>query len=195
MVVDAVESGREPCGRRAAPRYPWWWLVPSLVVLVGLAAWGAVVCPKLPDQVPAHVGPGGVDRWTAKSFWSVFLPVIVYAGTTGLFAACALLALRRVPETELPPPRDRWEAAARSVDNRSYSRDTALRTARAMLATNAVLGVVFVLVGCVQWRTERVTAVPGWLTAALYAAVLLSAVPLLVAWHRERLARRRGASG
>ncbi|SFD84364.1 hypothetical protein SAMN04487819_10428 [Actinopolyspora alba] len=45
------------------PRFPWPWLVPSLVLLVGTSAWGTTVCPELPSATRT----GAVKRPTTRA--------------------------------------------------------------------------------------------------------------------------------
>lgn len=87
------------------PRFPWLWLVPSLVLLVAMGAWGAVRYPQLPELIPQHIGLGGVDAWTSKSIGSAFLPVFLHLGLTVLFAGIAFGVVRTAPEEELPSDR------------------------------------------------------------------------------------------
>jgi uncharacterized membrane protein len=48
----------------------------ALMIVVGV-----IVYPSLPAQIPTHWGASGqIDAWSAKSVWSVFLPVIIASG-------------------------------------------------------------------------------------------------------------------
>lgn len=52
-----------------------------LVLVVLMFAAGAVVYPLLPAVIPVHWGPSGqIDRWAAKSLWSVFFAPLMLLG-------------------------------------------------------------------------------------------------------------------
>ncbi|AXK34878.1 DUF1648 domain-containing protein [Streptomyces armeniacus] len=179
--------------RRSVPRFPWEWLIPSIVLLAGMAVWGAVVYPELPDEVPRHIGTGGVDAWTPKSFGAAFMIVFVYAGLTVVDAACAAAIVRTVPENELPSGGERWAAALPRAGNRPYSAASALRLARALLVMNALLGVLFLTFCAVLWRTERTASVPGWTMAVDLVLVVVAVAPVFAAALRDRRERRAAA--
>ncbi|MDT0266616.1 DUF1648 domain-containing protein [Streptomyces sp. DSM 44915] len=168
-----------------------WWAAPSVLLLAALTLWGVLRYPDLPDRVPRHIGPGGVDAWTDRSVGAAFLPVFVYAGLTVLMIGCALAVARTTPLDELPPPADRWAAAARaSTSNRPADAASVRRTARALLLTNALLGLAFLPMAWVQWRAEETAHVPWGLTVALVAALLVSLAPVLVAAWRDAQHKR-----
>lgn len=164
--------------------FPWPWLLPSLVLLVVLTAWGVGVYPHLPERVPQHMGPDGVDAWTEKSVGAVFLPVFLYAGTTALMAAVAA-GLTRMRSTEELAPHERTS----SLINRPPTRASALRAARATLLLGFCIGPSIAVICAVMWRTEPEPDIPGWLFAAALAPVALGMVPLLVAALRDRRER------
>ncbi|PJE98355.1 hypothetical protein CUT44_06445 [Streptomyces carminius] len=167
------------------PGFPWPWLLPSLAVLLGLTAWGIGVYPELPERVPQHVGPDGVDAWTDKSVGAVFLPVFLYAGVTVVMTAVCAAAPRIRPADELDP----GERTSGLV-NRPATRVSALRTGRAVLLTNALIGLLIALSCTVMWRTEPASHVPGWFPVVLLAVGSASVVPVLVAAVRDRRDRR-----
>ncbi|WP_206337698.1 DUF1648 domain-containing protein [Streptomyces sp. WAC 06738] len=174
-------------GRQA---FPWGWLVPSAVVLGAMTVWGVLRYPEVPGRVPQHIGPGGVDAWTDKSVWTVFLPVFVYAGLTLVLVACAAAAARTTPLDALPEPRDPWARAGGSMVNRPATAASAHRLARALLLLNAGLGLGFLPPCWTQWRTTQTAAVPGWILPVTIAAFVLSLVPLLLAWRYDARAKR-----
>lgn len=158
-----------------------------------MTLWGVRRYPRLPERIPRHVGPGGVDAWGERSVGLAFLPVLVYAGLTALLLGCAWAVLRTTPLAALPPPKDRWAMAAAATDNRPATARSARRLARALLLTNALVGLALLPVAGVQWRGTQRADVPWWLLAAPLLAVALSVVPPCVAaWHdgRERRALR-----
>lgn len=179
-----MASGPE---RRA---FPWAWLVPSLLLLGGMTVWAVVRYPSLPDEVPRHIGPGGVDAWTAKSVPAVFLPVGIYAVVTVLVVAGAVAMARVTPLDELPPQDNPWQRAAATMSNRPATAAAAQRMARALLTMNALLGAGFLPPLWVQLRTERTAEVPWWVNAAMLVLFLASLVPVGVAWWRDASARR-----
>ncbi len=164
--------------------FPWPWLLPSLVLLVVLTAWGVGVYPHLPERVPQHMGPDGVDAWTEKSVGAVFLPVFLHAGITALMAAVVAALLRMRPTNELTPHERTF-----SLVNRPSTRASALRTAKATLLLGFCVGVSIAVTCAVMWRTEPEPDIPGWLFAAALAPVALGMVPLLVAALRDRRER------
>lgn len=162
--------------------------MPSLLTLGAMAVWGAVRYPELPDRVPLHIGPDGVDAWTGKTFWSVFVPVLTYAGITLVVVGCAALTARITPLDEMPEPRDGRPAGG--LSSRPASAVSARRTARSLLVLNAGLGVGLVPLCWVQWRTSETADVPVWLLAVTPALFLLALVPVGVAWWRDTADKR-----
>ncbi|GAB3556161.1 putative membrane protein [Actinopolyspora lacussalsi] len=167
------------------PRFPWPWLVPSLVLLVGMSAWGATVYPELPETVPQHIGPGGVDAWARKSVGSAFVPVFLYIVTTVLFAGAAFAVARTEPENELP------SAARTGAVKRPATRASAVRQARAVLVLNAALGTALLPLCAVQWRTIRTAEVGWWPLPVFLVLFVAGLVPLFVAARRDRVEKRR----
>lgn len=174
-------------GRRA---FPWGWLAPSAVVLGAMATWGALRYPEVPERVPRHIGPGGVDAWTDKSVWTVFVPVFVYAALTLVLAACAAAAARTRSLDAMPGPSGPWEQAAASMTNRPATAASARRLARSLLLMNAGLGLALLPPCWTQWRTTQTAGIPGWILPATIAALVLSLVPLVLAWRYDAQARR-----
>ncbi|MGJ7909176.1 DUF1648 domain-containing protein [Actinopolyspora sp. H202] len=161
------------------------WLLPSLVLLVGMSAWGARVYPDLPGTVPQHIGPSGVDAWARKSVGSAFVPVFLYIGTTVLIAGSAFAVARTGPEDELPSD------ARTGAVKRPASRASAARQARAVLVLNAALGAGLLPLCAVQWRITR-TAEVGWWPFPVFLALLVAGfVPVFVAARWDRLEKRR----
>lgn len=146
------------------------WLLPDVVLLAVLAAWGGIRYPHLPERIPKHIGVGGVDAWTDRSIGSAFVLVFVYAGVTVLMVGCAELVLRTTPRDELPPAKTAPFAASwatSSLLNRPASRASALRIARALLLLDTCVGVSF-LAGCgMLWRATPDPGVPAWLFVAM----------------------------
>lgn len=178
---------RADTGRRGGT---WWWLVPSLLLFGGMLVWGLLRYPEIPGRVPQHVGPGGVDAWSDKSVGSVFLPVFLYAGLTAVMAGCAAAVVRSTPLDALPAPRDQWARAAATTSGRPATAASARQLARALLMTNALLGVALLPLCWVQWRTVQTTEVAAWTWMLALVAFLLSLVPLGLAWWSDARERK-----
>lgn len=177
------------------PSFPWWWLLPSVLLAGVITAWGIAVYPNLPDQIPQHVGVNGVTAWWDTSVGTVFLPLFVYAGVTALFAGGATGLLRMTPADEMPKADNPWAAAESAMKNRPASVTAARRSARALLATNAVMGVAFVLVSAVSWHTSPTKEAPGWLLPVALTVFAIALLPVLWAWWRERAEKQAGGRG
>ncbi|WP_086157118.1 DUF1648 domain-containing protein [Streptomyces marincola] len=187
-------EGSRPAGAGAERGLPWAWLTPSVLLLCGMAVWGVLRYPDLPDRVPRHIGPGGVDAWTDTTVLSAFIPVWTYAGVTLVLAVCVALTARTTPQDELPEPADRWSAAMAAMSNRPASRASGRRLAKALLQTNAVLGVALLPVTWLQWRGDATADEPGWVLPLTLGLILLSVVPPTVAWWHDVAERKRLAA-
>jgi len=205
----SAKSAKSGAGERGRPAFPWLWLLPNLALLAGMAAWGVAVYPRLPARVPQHMGPDGVDAYTAKSVGAVFVPVFVHAGTVLLLAVVAAAVVRMRPESEFPAESGAgtgagaggrvtygpWQGSwARQAVNRPATREGARRIARATLFLALCEGAALAAACTVMWRTGPAdSAVPGWVTWAVLLPTLLGVVPLLVvAFLDRRSARRSG---
>lgn len=175
-----------PTADAGRPGFPWLWLAPGVLVLLGLVVWGAVVYPDLPDEVPQHLGTDGVDSYAAKSVGSVFLPVFVYAGVLALMTGVTVFSLRMRPESELEPG-----ARTSPFVNRPRTRAGVRLLARAQLFLACCIGLTMGLTCLVMWSTEEVDKSPGGgfelLTLAPTAVGVLA---LLGAVVRDRTADR-----
>ncbi|HWU12345.1 MAG TPA: DUF1648 domain-containing protein [Streptomyces sp.] len=165
------------------------WLLPNAVLLAGLATWGILRYPHLPDRIPKHIGVDGVDAWTDRSIGSAFVLVFVYAGVTMLMAGCAELTLRVIPRDELPNADAAPFAAAQATSsllNRPGSRASARRAARALLLFNTCIGISF-LAGCgMLWRSTPDPNVPTWLFAAMVLPLLVGSAVTIAAAVSDR---------
>lgn len=179
----------EPQGR------VWTWLTPSVVLLGAMAVWGAMRYPQLPERVPMHIGADGVDAWTAKSVWTAFVPVLVYAGLTAVLAGCAALAARTMPLDAMPAPRGGRHPAVSVLTNRPATTASARRTARALLIMNAVYGAALLPLCEIQWRTTATAGVSPWAVTGSLALFLLGLVPVGAAWWRDTAEKRAVTSG
>lgn len=150
-----------------------------------MSMWAATVYPDLPEMVPKHIGPSGVDAWSRKSVGSVFILVFVYIGTTMLFAGTAFGIARTTPESELP--RDRHPG----VVNRTATWSSAARCAKAVLVLNTALGAALLPLCAVQWRTTLTPEVSWWLLPVVLVLTVAGMVPLLLAGQRDRAERHR----
>ncbi|MBO8190821.1 DUF1648 domain-containing protein [Streptomyces oryzae] len=177
--------GREGDGRTAGDGadFPWLWLAPGLLVLLGLLIWGVLVYPDLPEQVPQHIGSDGVDRYADKSVGAVFLPLFVHAGTLALLAGTAYATLRITPQSELGP-----DQRVSSLVNRPKTREGARRGARAQLFLAFCLGLTLAVTCTVMWSTTppeegaRLT----WTLVLALLPVGLGTLAVLVTALRDR---------
>lgn len=185
----AAPPGAAPPGSERR-RPPWAWLTPSLLLLAGMTVWGVLRYPDLPDRLPRHIGPGGVDAWTDRTVLSAFVPVFLYAGVTLLVAGCAAWAARTTPQDEMPEPADPWARAAAVTNNRPATAASARRTAKALLLCNAGLGGALLPLCLLQWRTPQTADVPAWTLPVTLLFLLLSLVPIGVAWRRDAAERK-----
>lgn len=176
------------------PPFPWLWLVPSLLWLGVFATWGVLIYPELPDRVPSHMGFGGIDAWADKSVVTVFLVPFVHAGMTALVAGCAVGLLRATPEDEMVREGP-WAAAEAAMRNRPASVASAVRTAKSLLAMNAILGLVFAECLRNMWRTSTSSEVAVWSLPLVIGLIALSVLPVLVAGWRDRAELRARAAG
>ncbi|UED83899.1 DUF1648 domain-containing protein [Streptomyces profundus] len=173
----------------------WWLLVPSLSLLLALTVWGVARYPRLPDRIPQHIGPGGVDAWTDKSVLVAFLPVYVYALLTALMVIAAVAMLRTTPADQLPEQENRWARAANAMSNRPASAASARRGAVALLIGNALMGIAFIPMAHVQWRGTETSHVPGWMFAAVLVPLAGGIAPLVIATLRDSAEKRRAREG
>lgn len=159
------------------------------MLLIAMSVWGVTVYPDLPEMVPAHIGPGGVDAWSRKTVGSAFVPVFIYLATTMLLAGIAFAIARTTPESALP--RDHQ----RRMINRTATWASAVRCAKAVLALNIALGMALLPLCAVQWRTTQASGVAWWLLPIVLVFIVAGLVPLLVAARRDRAEKRRTTRG
>ncbi|WP_030544553.1 DUF1648 domain-containing protein [Streptomyces albus] len=173
------------------PPFPRLWLLPGLAVLLGLTVWGIAAYPGLPERLPQHFGPGGVDRWAEKSVATAFIPVFVQAGVMALMAGTAVATLRMRPRDEAATgPESAWVRLL----NRPGSRASALRVAKATLFLGFCIGLTTAATGAVMWRTEERTDVPPLLLPAALLPVLAGTAVLVVVAVRDRSAGGRAGA-
>ncbi|MGW0605206.1 DUF1648 domain-containing protein [Streptomyces sp. NPDC002640] len=164
-----------------------WWVLPNVVLLAVMAAWGVLRYPDLPGRIPRHIGPGGVDAWADKSVGSALGLVFVFAGVTLLMAGGAELTLRVTPRGELRPDAVPYAVTpAESLLNRPADRASARRIARSLLLLNGCVGLAL-LAGCwTLWRSEPEADVPPWVFAAMLLPLLVGIAATLVAAVADR---------
>ncbi|MEZ3178736.1 DUF1648 domain-containing protein [Streptomyces pimonensis] len=164
------------------------WLLPNVVILAVMWAWGVLRYPHLPERIPKHIGVDGVDAWTDRSIGSAFVLVFVYTGMTVLMTCCAELALRMTPRDELPGPGKPPFAAGTpsSLLDRPGSRASAQRIVRALLSFSTLIGLTL-LTGCgILWRSTPDPDVSGWLLAAMTVPLLVGAALAVAAALGDR---------
>lgn len=169
------------------PPFPWLWAVPSIALLIAMGVWGVTAYADLPEMVPQHIGPNGVDAWSRKSVGSAFIPVFLYIGTTMLMIGIAFGIARTTPDSELP--RDRHPG----VVKRPATWASAARSAKAVLVLNTGLGVALLPLCAVQWRTTQASEVSWWLLPVVLLLITAGLVPLIVAGLRDRAEKREHA--
>ncbi|MCC9742274.1 DUF1648 domain-containing protein [Streptomyces sp. MNU89] len=174
------------------PRFPWLWLLPGLVVLLGTTIWGIAVYSGLPERLPQHFGPDGVDAWAEKSVAAAFVPVFVQAGVMVTMAgtAAAILRVRTREEAAAAGPGSAWA----SLVNRPGSRASALRVAKATLFLGFCTGLTTAAACAVMWRPEARTDVPVLLLPAALLPVLAGTAVLIVVAVRDRSAGGRAGA-
>lgn len=96
------------------PRPAYGWFAAALVLLAAAAAVGAALYDGLPATIPVHWDANGLaDRFEAKSFWSVFGPILIGFGVLVLIVGIAFV-VRSVPwrrgSGELPEVAERIAA-------------------------------------------------------------------------------------
>ncbi|MEU2081952.1 DUF1648 domain-containing protein [Streptomyces albus] len=172
-------------------RFPWLWLLPGFLVVLGLVVWGIVVYPDLPDRVPQHFGSDGVDQYADKSVFSVFLPVLVPAGLLVVMAGTAYATLRMTPGSELPPGR-----SVSPFVNRPATRAGARRLARAQLFLAFCVGLTMAGACTAMWSTDpqHETATSQLLVLVL-APMAVGVGAVLLTALRDRAAPAAGRRG
>ncbi|WP_069811989.1 DUF1648 domain-containing protein [Streptomyces sp. TP-A0874] len=169
---------------------PWRWLLPSLLLLLGLGVWGASVYPELPEQVPQRITAGGaVDEYATRSVGSVFLPVFVYAGVTAVLIATSIGMAGMRTEEELPPGE-----GLTGLVNRPADRTAVRRMAKALLLLNFCVGLTIAVTCTATWRPGGLDHVPGWFLAPVLAPSAVGTAVLLVVAVREQSRARPGRS-
>lgn len=78
---------------RDNPDYRWLHAV-NLLLLLGLWVFTIIAYPRLPEQIPAHIGTSGVTRWTDRNsgFWFL-LPILA------VFEAAFMYVLSRLADS------------------------------------------------------------------------------------------------
>lgn len=168
------------------------WLLPNAALLTAASIWGIARYPHLPSRIPQHIGIDGVDAWTNRSVGSAFALVFLHIGVTVLLTACAELTMRVTPSSELPDDIAPFgkgplgNGPAGSALNRPRTRASAVRSARALLALNACVG-ISLLIGCaVLWRSTPERDVSGWLFTAMVVPILAGTALTVAAALRDR---------
>jgi uncharacterized membrane protein len=87
---------------RAEPlRFPIFWLIPPVTVLVVTAVIGAARYPDLPSRLAVGFSASGApDRWVSKSAWGAFSKVAGQLWVTSLWTGLLLTIYRSRPDTD-----------------------------------------------------------------------------------------------
>ncbi|CCH20625.1 DUF1648 domain-containing protein [Micromonospora lupini] len=136
--ADAHPSVTADTSLRTDPeRYPWSWLLPSLLVIVITAGYGATSYRDLPERLVLHYDANGeADRFIDTAVWSAFAPVLAQVCLTVVIALLAALP-QRAPAALDPADPQRAAAVQRSFG-------AALSRALLFLTAAANLGLFFI---------------------------------------------------
>ncbi|MEO8908031.1 MAG: DUF1648 domain-containing protein [Microbacteriaceae bacterium] len=144
---------------KASPRPPIWWLVVSVLLLLGTAVVGIILYPSLPNSLPVHWNAAGqVNGSAAKSVWSVFGPLLIGLGVVVLLFATTFLGRLRTGRS----------LASDTLEKAAHRSDVQRRLLVSMLGQ---LGLVVTLMICAL-------TLSGWLAPG--SAVLFIALPIVL---------------
>ncbi|WP_152603692.1 DUF1648 domain-containing protein [Amycolatopsis rifamycinica] len=155
--------------RTSPVRFPWWWTIPSALIIAVTALAGVVVYPDLPVtlNLPRYsLGETGYLEYPT-TVWSAFGLVFGQVLLTVLTAGMVVLVLRARPELDPARPR---ESAARY-------RDYLGGTARAILGIATLLDLMLSGLSAAIWSGNR----SGWLLVTIVGVPV--AASLAVAAH------------
>ena len=154
-----------------------WLLHPvAALVLASCFAYGTTIYDSLPEAIATHWGAGGSpDAWDAKSFGSVFFPLMMGAGISAFLSLIAAVVPLMVP-----PGREatRWEL---------YRREGMIRgTVAAMGGASVLTAVMIGFLTVAGWKNpEHVPIWPALLLTALILGVVLVSYTIASRWARR----------
>lgn len=138
-------------------------LLVSFGIYVATFAYLLLRWDSIPDPVPIHIGPGGVDAWADKTWLSVGGALWIGLAISAMLAACALptdiaTARREVPE----------------ADALAYSETAAQRVAALLNKTNDFLGHMAIGTALVLASAQLMLCFPRLMPTPLWIAGLVA---------------------
>jgi len=151
-----------------APQHPpIVWPALAAIVLAVTAAVDAALYPSLPDPIPVHFNLSGeVDRWAAKSVWTVFGMLMIGAAMVVLLSVLSVIAARYNARTQSDDTAD--QAALRTRVQRNM-----LTSLLAQLSFAIALGISGIEL------TQRLAPGVTW-PVALFVIVLVVVIMAVV---------------
>ena len=138
-------------------------LLISVGIYVATFAYLLLRWDSIPDPVPIHIGPGGVDAWADKTWLGVAGALWIGLAISAMLAACALpsdiaTARREVPE----------------ADALAYSETAAQRVAALLNKTNDFLGHMAIATALVLASAQLMMCFPRLMPTPLWIAGLVA---------------------
>jgi uncharacterized membrane protein len=143
-------------------------LATTLTLMVIAATAGFLIgrFPRLPPMLPVHLDRGGFpDRWAAKTYPLVLMPVFVQVVLFAIFATIATLLLWRARSAD---------AAAEPDPSHRQADDERMRTAGEAVALLGLIWIAFQ--GLAALRVVRLWESSGGTLGTIYAVGLLAAI-------------------
>lgn len=138
----------------------------TLMVIAGTAGFLVGRFPRLPPRLPVHLDRAGFpDRWAAKSYPLVLMPVFIQLALAAVFGAVAVLLLRRASRPAPPDPTGPPDP---------LGDDARMRAAGEALALLACIWIAFQ--GLAAIRIVRLWESGGGTLGSVYAVGLAAAV-------------------
>ncbi|HEY1911678.1 MAG TPA: DUF1648 domain-containing protein [Vicinamibacterales bacterium] len=140
----------------------------AIVVSVGSIAWSLAFLlfryPQLPDLLPVHFGPRGVDGWQFKTYWRVLLSVFIQLALAMTLGAIGVLLLSR--------PHGAHDQDAPDVRAAATAAEAVALLTAIWVVFQGYAGVALALV----WQRGRATLGSGYTYLELLGIVLTIAV-------------------
>lgn len=158
------------------------WLIHPMGVLILAAcfAYGSAVYDSLPETIPTHWGASSTpDEWAAKSFGSVFGPLLFGAGVSVFLALISAAAPRMVPRNQDATPWELWrrEGMIRGI-------------VAGMGGVSVLLAALIGLVSVSAWKNpDGFPAGPVLILIVLMLVVVVAASALSARWARSTALR------
>lgn len=138
-------------------------ILTSVCIYLAAFAYLLLRWDSIPEPVPIHIGPGGVDAWADKTWLSVAGALWIGLAISAMLAACALptdiaTARREVPE----------------ADALAYSETAAQRVAALLNKTNDFLGHMAIATALVLASAQLMMCFPRLMPTPLWIAGLVA---------------------